>query len=213
MNKASFRDILAEFLDESDTNTPSETSTMGTGKSVSPEPTPLLYWVNPDLRSKKKNGYPPPPNRKFSVVQADESQGATNPTTPPKAATAPMIAAPPKTAVPPKPAEKVYALKELADLDQDAVETLLRLGAVELKLEISMSRVKKAHRRLAKALHPDRIMRTLSANEKMKRQEQFLMLQAAYEFLSRSLRAKEASGSTSGNGSASESDSPHQDAA
>ena len=73
--------------------------------------------------------------------------------------------------------------------------------------------LKKAHRRLAKALHPDRIMRTLSANEKMKRQEQFLLLQAAYEFLSRSLKEKEASDLTCGNESASESGSQRQDVA
>jgi hypothetical protein len=157
-----------------------------TGQTFRPEPTPLLQWDSPNLRQTPKNGYPPPPARK--IAPAVREKPAAQP-------------------------EKVFALSDLPPLDQDAVSTLLHIGAVELKAAISLLRLKKAHRRLAKALHPDRILAHLSAKEKNQRREQFLMLQAAYETLSRGLKTMEASGKASGSGSASESGSPHQDAA
>jgi hypothetical protein len=157
-----------------------------TGQTFRPEPTPLLQWDSPNLKQTPKNGYPPPKARKT---------------------------APPQREKPSAPREIIYLLADLQSLDQDAVATLLHIGAVELNGAISLVRLKKAHRRLVKALHPDRILANLSAREKDKRREQFLMLQAAYETLSRGLKNMETSGKVSGNGSASESGSPHQDAA
>ena len=188
MGKSSFRDILAEFLEEKNENSPLETPAHGTQKRFQPEPSPLLQWKTVDLKQIKKNGYPPPTPRKITPVREEKPAAA-------------------------KVEEKIFALSALPSIDQDAAGTLIHLGAIELKTGISLGRVKKAHRRLVKALHPDLILETLSPNEKMRRREQFLMLQAAYESLSRSLKNMEFNDSACGNESASASTSPRQDAA
>ena len=194
MDNSSFRDILARFLEENSPNSPLESNET---KTFRPEPTPLLQWENPNLkqipRDFRSTGYPTPPPRKIlpqieakSVRQADK----------------------------PKPIEKLFELNQLKPLDQDAVHTLRSLGAIELNGPLSLARLKKAHRRLAKALHPDRIPAHLSNLENSRRREQFLMLQAAYETLSRALKAlDDASVTTSGSESASAPESRRQDAA
>jgi hypothetical protein len=176
---------LAEFLEEKTADSPQETLS---AQRFQPEPAPLLEWKTEAPTQIKKNGYPPPTPRKNAPQREEKAARATT-------------------------EEKIFARETLKSIDQDAAGTLIHLGAVELKSGISLGRVKKAHRRLVKALHPDLIMETLSPTEKVRRREQFLMLQAAYETLSRALKSMEVSDSACGNESASESNSRRQDAA
>jgi len=172
MDGQSFRDILAQFLEEESEISPRQT--------VTAEPqTPSFHWQNPKPHQAAKATYPPPPKRKM---------------------------APPPTPAPVKarPPEPKWKIQELSHADQQHIKTLVQLGANEINGEISLSNLKKAHRRLARALHPD------TAGPKQK--EQFLLLQSIYERLSRSLQAR-ASESACGNGSASAAESRRQDAA
>jgi hypothetical protein len=197
MDNSSFRDILARFLEENPANSPLENTSDET-KRLQPDPIPFFMWESPNLkqipRDFSSTGYPQQPPRK--IVPPPEA----------KPARAPVER--------PKPVEKFFELKQLQPLDQDAVQSLLTLGAIELNGVLSTARLKKAHRRLAKALHPDRIATHLSVKGKIQRREQFLMLQAAYETLSRALKAlNDASETTSDSESASAAESRRQDAA
>lgn len=161
MKGPSFRDILAQFLEGNEPDSPLKPEDT---KRFQPEPMPLLEWKSGDFSLGKKNGYPPPPSRKRS---------------------------PPRTEKPARPpvSEIFFTREQLPTLAKDAVTTLLALGAVELSADISSARLKKAHRRLAKALHPDLILESLSDHEKRRRREQFLLLQGAYETLADILKS------------------------
>ena len=171
MENRSFRDILAQFLEEKTEVSPR--------KSASPAPeTPLFHWENPELKPRHpKNPYPKAPAR-------------------PK----PM---PEVKAAPPEPK---WRISELNAVEQQQIRNLVQMGATEINGEISLSVLKKAHRRLAKRFHPD-----MQANE-MKRagnlppetssQGKFLALQSIYEVLSESL-SERASGSESASAPAS----------
>lgn len=97
----------------------------------------------------------------------------------------------------PRPAlEPRWKLTDLSPSEQQQVAKLIQLGAAELSMEISLTALKTAHRRLAKRFHPD------TASQKAKSQENFLALQSIYEGLSKSLK-KKSSESAGGSGSAS----------
>ncbi len=97
------------------------------------------------------------------------------------------------------------SLSRLEPRENSAAQTLLRLGASELKDGVSLFLLKKAHRRLAKQLHPDAGTKSLA--------DQFIELQGAYEILRRALPKYMSSDSVYGNGSASEPASQRPDAA
>jgi hypothetical protein len=118
--------------------------------SATPE-TPSFHWENLELNAFKPKAAYPKPERKTVPL--------------PKA----------------KPAvqEPKWAVSELNPNDQRQIKKLVQMGATEINGEISLSILKKAHRRLAKKLHPD------TGNEKS--QEGFLALQSIYECLSERL--------------------------
>lgn len=189
MENSSFRDILSQFLEEKSEKSPSQPLPFEPSKEFFAYNEPLLAWQSPDLKQARKGGYPPTPARK----------------NPPREA---KIAA--KTTV----IENIFELTELRSIDQALVGTMIHLGAFDLKNGISLLRVKKAHRRLAKRLHPDRLENGLTNREKEQRQEMFLTLQTAYEALSRSLPTyKKANESASGSESASAAASQRPNAA
>lgn len=161
MKDPSFRDILAQFLEGNDPDSPLKPEET---KRFQPEPMPLLEWKSGDFQLGKKNGYPPPPSRKPCPRREEK---------------------PARPVVP----EIFFTREQLPALAKDAVATLLALGAVELSGDVSVARLKKAHRRLAKALHPDLILESLSEIEKRRRREQFLLLQGAYEALTDILKS------------------------
>ena len=174
MENRSFRDILHKFLEE-DAELTSEDSSRETYFSA--EFAPFFDWKAPEFRAKPRHGYATPPSRKVS---------------------------PPTEEKPARPveSERILSLNELKGADQLHARAFIHLGAEELAKGISLSRVKKAHRRLAKRLHPD-------AGGK---RELFQLLQSAYEALSRSLPSY-INASACENGSASAGASQRRDAA
>jgi len=73
--------------------------------------------------------------------------------------------------------EKLIAIATLGPEARAAVETLISLGADELSPGVTLARVKKAYRRLARQFHPD------LATQPDQGQRVFLELKAAYETL------------------------------
>jgi hypothetical protein len=191
MENTSFRDILERFLrektvDESD-NSPRETQFSASQQPTFPEANPLFDWRPPYL-TQKANAYPRP-----------------------SAPTAKRPTPPPARAPEPKERELIIPVECLAIENQLRAQALLRLGATEIADGLSLSRLKKAHRRLAKTLHPDRFDAALNEKEKARRNSQFLLLQEAYEVLSRCL--VKLSALAGGNESASAEDLRRRDAA
>lgn len=142
---------------------------------------PLFTWHPPNLTQKKK-GYPPPEERKRKP-------------------------APPPT----RECEIIHAVERLESPDFLRVQVLIRMGATEFSEGISLPRLKKAHRRLVKTLHPDHHPEGLSEDEQRRRHSQFLLLQEAYEQLQSAL--KKLNDSTRDSESASGPGSRRQDAA
>jgi hypothetical protein len=137
---------------------------------IQTEPMPLLQWQKPEMATPKKNAYPRPQ----PIPQA------------------------PRPAKPAPAPEPILALSVLNAADLVDVNLLIVLGAEELKAGISMKVLKRAHRRLAKALHPDH------AGEDTR--DLFISAQGAYERLSRALPKYKISESASDSGSASAPD-------
>ena len=187
MEKSSFREILARFLEEKADISPREaTKSVPHNVHLGDFSTPF-HWQAPELKSAKKNGYPPPPPRKVDAFRGEKPTA--------------------------KAVEQLIATAKLETIDQACVQRLVRMGAHELTNRISLIRLKKAHRRLAKVFHPDHLDKGLSPSERENLQARFLALQAAYEQLSRSLPRYPINDSTCGSESASAPGSPRQDAA
>jgi hypothetical protein len=182
MESSSFRDILRGFLEEKEDVSPLKTSSFSSQKSNFAEAPPLLHWQGPHPKPIKKDAYSGQRTRDRKISPDNEEKK-----------------------IPLPPQEKLIALTELAPQDQAHAKTLIQLGGIELANGISLLRVKKVHRRLAKALHPDRFEKGLSSGEMRQHRDQFLMLQSAYEKLSFSLR-KSTNDSACGSESASAAD-------
>lgn len=181
MAATSFRDILSQFLEEESSNSPlkNEPPRHKSSENVEFPWGEILNFPRSEASTAKRNGYPPPPERPKRVEMA-----------PP----------PP----PPKPAEPSWSVEQLSSTDQLQVRELIKMGARELENGISLSKLKKAHRRLAKQLHPDAL-----GNDA--RKADFVRLQSIYDVLNRSLKAL--SESACGSESASAAGSPHRAAA
>ncbi len=156
MMNPSFRDILLQFLEEKSEDPALKTPFSAAKSTFSPEPSPLLNWHAPEVKTVKKDAYPRSAPRQ-------------------------------KKAVPPLEIEVLLQLKQLKAGEQVQVDVLIGLGANELTAGISLQRLKKAHRRMVKTLHPDGLDKNLSSEEKRQRHNTFLLLQATYECLSRAL--------------------------
>lgn len=104
-------------------------------------------------------------------------------THPPKGAFGPAQA--PAQPVPPtRPEEPVFTLRELKSKHREQAEVLIQLGATELKEGVSMKKLKRAHRRLARKFHPDAAAKTMQG---LANHENFLKVQAAFKALERAL--------------------------
>jgi|GEM_PF-5527190 len=171
MENQSFRDILAQFLERGNDDQPVE-APISQGKI--PSETPFFIWENQAATTAKpKSTYPKPEMKTKSSPEVK-----------------PVL-----------PAEPKWAIFEFSLADQRHIKKLVQMGATEINGEISLSKLKKAHRRLAKQLHPD-----VARNEKS--QEDFLALQSIYESLCESIKAlakKAAPSSATANGSESAS--------
>lgn len=164
MENQSFRDILAQFLEENDPIPPLESTQKTETRAASAPETPFFQWENSSVfAGKAKSAYAQ------TKVNKPEVKGELT------AVTAVKPAAPLKP-------EPKWNVSELNLNDQRRIKILVQMGANEINGEISMTILKKAHRRLAKKLHPD------TSNEKS--QDKFLALQSIYEDLSESLSAK-----------------------
>ena len=173
MAQESFREILAGFLEEESTVSPRETTVKSELPPVFPSEIPFFQWQTTSATNPNaKNAYPRPAPRPAKIAEV------------PKA----------------KPAEPKWAASALSSTEQRQLRTLVLMGAPELATEISLTTLKRAHRRLAKQMHPDLA--------KSKGQEDFLALQSIYECLMQTLNDL-----ARGSESASAPGSRHQDAA
>ncbi len=186
MENRSFGEILNELLEEETHDSPLKNTNPHFPSTGFSSDLPLFTWQNPNLKA-KKNLYPSPA---------------------PKAARLAATVSPMET-------EVFYAVKRLELPDQLRVQVLERMGASEFCEGISLKKLKKAHRRLVKRLHPDGLDANLTDCEKRRAVSQFLLLQEAYEGLQRALgRLKDqSSDSTRDNESASAPTCRRQDAA
>lgn len=161
----SFRDILSQFLEGKEDKSHSPPS----GNAPSPENHFHVYEpLKVDFQ--RENGQNSP--RKAALRYKSQVRIPSETTEIPseKVAT-------------PTPPPVVEALIPLEKLDKDSrvmVGILLDLGAADLAAGVSLTRVKKAYRRLAKKFHPDRMTSGSSP-------EKFFRLQKAYDYLCDSL--------------------------
>ncbi|MGE3683693.1 MAG: hypothetical protein AB7G93_18370 [Bdellovibrionales bacterium] len=193
----SFRAILNEFLEEK-----SDPETLSSAKPAA-EPSrsapPIreaylhFHWHAPERHKAKKavgplehHGYPkakPPPSPLKRVPAC------------------------------PKREEPLIPLRQLRDAHRRLVQGLIALGAGELVNGISATRLKKAHRRLARQLHPDAQHPDTSQKEKERSRALFMNLQSTYEALAKALPGYTLNASACDNESASAPDCPRRDAA
>lgn len=169
----SFRDILSQLLEENGTESPSEKPQFS-----SEIPSDFAASLGGWRPSQREN---PSAQRvlryKSQVPKGDSPSEEPTPT--------PAVAPPP-----PSPSPAAETLLTLEELDRDSrimVGILLDLGAAELQSGVSLSRVKKAYRRLAKKFHPDRLSPSASSQQKDSAKTAFFRLQKAYDYLSESL--------------------------
>lgn len=166
----SFREILSSFLEEK------SSSPLGDSpKSTAAEPA-FLHQINfQDLNKirprRASMAYPAP------IASVKGSPAATK-----------------------RVSEPTISLSQLSANDRQMLASMIHLGAQELEPGLSKERLKKAYRRLAKALHPDTSMSSHTG-------AQFLELQKAYRHLSAAIS------SICDNGSASAPTHQHRDAA
>lgn len=180
----SFRDILSQLLEENGTESPSEKIDFPSEIPVDFTAThvfPFSGWRPPQrenpsaervLRYKSQVKKGEFPSEKL-VANGETAHGAAQETSP---------------AVEPAPVTE--PLLSFTELDKDSrlmVGILLELGANDLKSGVSLSRVKKAYRQLAKKYHPDRLPASASMAQRDSAKNAFFRLQKAYEFLSDSL--------------------------
>ncbi len=173
MQKASFRDILASFLEEESPIQAKDSADQG-GKNLHLDPVQevehslfLLNWQQKQ-RSHSTAG------RSRQFVYPFVYQSASTPTR-----LKPTVAPHP---APPPTVEPTFSADTLTVSEALHLQTLVELGATELKASLSASGLKQAHRRLAKRFHPDRTTwdQGLSATHSA---VAFRRLQSAYEGL------------------------------
>ena len=153
MKAPSFHDILTELLEEEAPTPSPHTIEM----PLSFEPTPLLQWSRPPLKSVNGKGYP----KTERPVEKPKPEVKVTPDPPP---------------------EIVISLSHLSAAHRVLAERMIQWGGSELAEGLCFSSLKKAHRRLVKRLHPD-----LGAARAQANHELFLQVQAAYETLRKAL--------------------------
>lgn len=152
-----FRDILNEFLERNEqkiTSSAEVKSPFSEGKHTVFEP----LWRPDFTQNPSRVGM-----NRYKTSSADAEIHVTPP---------------PKTA-PPPPVETIFPLEKLPAAQLSRVKELISLGASDLTQGLSVKRLKKAHRLLARKFHPDRLtgatpdqLRVASAK--------FMVVQAAY---------------------------------
>ena len=164
----SFRDILAQFLegdDENLTSAPSENATSQESQSSNFEP----LWRPDFAQNPLREGM-----NRYRSTRAPHSTPVT-----------PL----PTKAVPLPPPEVMIPLEKLSSADLARVKELIALGGMDLTQGLSLKRLKKAHRHLARKFHPDRLPAGSSTDQVKLTSVNFTILQAAYEHLLQSLAA------------------------
>jgi hypothetical protein len=155
MAGTTFQEILSQFLEEKSPFSREERSQKPEFPSQFTSYEPCFTWETPT--APKKFGYkintPPRPRPRESKVAK----------------------------IMPNPSEKVWNIENLSPEIQFQLEFLTRMGA-NFEGKISISLLKKAHRRLARQFHPD----TNQSDG-----EDFLRLQSIYEELSETLNSLE----------------------
>lgn len=186
MAAPSFRDILAQFLDEK----VDKTATSPSEKPQFAPPRIDFHWQGPEFQGKRRSLYPPPTPR--TQTPAPEVKPVS-----PRG----------------KPLEPEWNLIKFSVQERECVTALIEMGAFELKGKESITRslLKTAHRRLVKLHHPDVLIKVVNEKERARRTEAFLKMQTSFERVNARITALSASACD--NESASVSESRHQDAA
>lgn len=162
MAATTFQEILSQFLEEKTPFSREDSPEKPEFHSQFTSYEPAFTWESPSQVTPKKSGYKVPPRSEKSSF-ASEKPHSSNENL--KVSRAKIV---------PTPSEKVWNIANLSLENQLRLEFLTRLGA-NFEGKISISLLKKAHRRLARQLHPD----TNPSGG-----EDFLRLQSIYEELS-----------------------------
>ena len=163
MAATTFQEILSQFLEEKPPFSREEMSQKPEFPSQFTSYEPSFTWETPT--SPKKFGY----KINKSKIENEQSSEGKSPTQPAK--------------IMPTPSEQVWNIGKLSPEIQLQLEFLTRMGA-NFEGKISISLLKKAHRRLARQFHPD---------TNQSGGEDFLRLQSIYEGLSEALNSLEKS--------------------
>jgi hypothetical protein len=159
MAGTTFQEILSQFLEEKSPFSREEMSQKPEFHSQFTSYEPSFTWETPT--APKKFGYkintPPRQPPRESKIETDRAK------------------------IVPTPSEQVWNIEKLSPEIQLQLEFLTRMGA-NFEGKISISLLKKAHRRLARQFHPD----TNHSDG-----EDFLRLQSIYEELSEALNSLE----------------------
>jgi hypothetical protein len=169
MAGTTFQEILSQFLEEKSPFPREEMSRKPEFHSQFTSYEPSFTWETPT--APKKFGYkistPPHQAPRESKTENGQSSEEKSPTD--------------RAKIVPTSSEQVWNIEKLSPETQLQIEFLTRMGA-NFEGKISISLLKKAHRRLARQFHPD----TNQSNG-----EDFLRLQSIYEELSETLNSLE----------------------
>jgi hypothetical protein len=169
MAATTFQEILSQFLEEKTPFPREEMSRKPEFPSQFTSHEPSFTWETPTQPQPKKSGYKAPPRSEKASAPSGNSTSPNEKLATPRAKTVPT------------PSEQVWNIEKLSPGIQFQLEFLTRMGA-NFEGKISISLLKKAHRRLARQFHPD-------ANHSGG--EDFLRLQSIYEELSEALNSLE----------------------
>jgi hypothetical protein len=169
MAGTTFQEILSQFLEEKSPFSREERSQKPEFPSQFTSYEPSFTWETPTAPKKfgyKINTPPRPAPRESKIENGQSSEGKSSSD---------------RAKIMPNPSEKVWNIENLSPEIQLQLEFLTRMGA-NFEGKISISLLKKAHRRLARQFHPD----TNQSDG-----EDFLRLQSIYEELSENLNSLE----------------------
>lgn len=156
MSPKSFRDILAQFLEEKCESTP-----------ISPSQNCVFHSQTADfpfVSLDTQTIYPGPGRAAYGKARPNGNWDSLS------------------------RKSEIEAPRELSSEGQKALDSFLRLGALDLESGLNETTVKRAYRRLLKFYHPDHYPFDLNDEERRLRTENFLELQRAFKALYLNLR-------------------------
>lgn len=167
MAATTFQEILSQFLEEKTPFSQEDSPAKPEFHSQFTSYEPSFTWEIPSQATAKKSGYKVPPRSEKTAAPSEKPESSNENLNVGRAKIVPI------------PSETVWNIEKLSPENQLRLEFLTRMGA-NFEGKISISLLKRAHRRLARQFHPD---------TNKEGGETFLRLQSIYEELLEALSA------------------------